>query len=112
MTSIPGTILLGAGDRPALVTCEWGIVPPHQPAASHDDLSDLGLLKDVARAVRTVTKMAVLAGVPVGLNNATSGKSQGEMDTGFSLTEVWIKSLFRTGSCRYVAAKDGVGVWD
>lgn len=59
-----------------------------------------------------VTKMAVSAGVPVGLNNAPSGKSQGEMDTGFSLTEVLIKSLFRMGSCRYVAAKDGVGVWD
>lgn len=89
-----------------------GIVPPCQPAASHDDLSDLGLHKDVAIADRTVTKMAVSAGVPVGLNNAPSGKSQGEMDTGFSLTEVLIKSLFRMGSCRYVAAKDGVGVWD
>ena len=60
-----------------------GIVPPWQPAASHRNLSDLGLLKDVAIAARTVTKMAVSAGVPVGLNNAPSGKSQGEMDTGF-----------------------------
>lgn len=63
---------MGTRDRPALVTCEWGIVhhlllqPPTCPLQS-----DWGLLKDVAIAVETITKTAACEAL--GLNGSPSG---------------------------------------
>jgi hypothetical protein len=92
MTFIPSTILVGAGDRHALVSCEWGVVyhiglrPP-----SLSSPSCLGLRQNVAMPItsRIVTKMTTWQQVRlwVTTDSFSFGKFQGEMDTELSFIE-------------------------
>lgn len=104
VTSIPSIVLLGRRDKPALVTCEWGIVhhvslwPPAVPSPIW-----LAFTSGCGNSSQNCNKNGSMCGY--GSPHFPFWEFQGEMDTRLSLMEALIKSLLKSGSCYLVQAQ-------